>query len=603
MLSISWVHRSCSDTATCVFSFHNMSKRKRPDEDNCTGGSSSSGGDGGATSSSSSSNPLMSELQNLFLTNRLTGTEAQRLAAGALASGVVAARPMARAGNMGKFKGNICRELRKMLVRSSKWAPLYYASVPVLGKDRKETVANLAFHLPHEWLPLLLQHCKKEAFCASATNMPHLLDHAARVCAKLGLGDVSNISLLAFHGDGVPFGSRTFSDDSLEVFTMHLPAVAGGPRVPFTAIQKQFVVKDKTFAAILNILRWSLTQLVLGRMPMHRHDGAAWGNEDRQRRLQAGQEIGRAVLVEIRGDWMFYKQTLGLSGWSGGSEQRICWFCDCRLRELRFVDSGASWRRRRLSAAEFHATSLNACPLWSTPGVDCSVVMPDWLHSSDLGVAADICANVLMELIDAAVGPNKESRLSAVWEAIEAEYARQNVKERFAPLQFKDFAAPNKSFKLKGKAITVRYFVPVLAAVTQERLHNSGLRLQAVNCCMQSLARAYAALQARPFVAADLELASRHTALQWVALEQLAVEADAGTMRWRIKPKLHLWLELCGHIAGSRGVPSAYWTYDDESFGAYLRQLSTFLGGHNTPKRTSYNMLVRWMASFKLPDL
>ena len=61
-------------------------------------------------------------------------------------------------------------------------------------------------------------------------------------------------------------------------------------------------------------------------------------------------------------------------------------------------------------------------------------------------------------------------------------------------------------------------------------------------------------------------------------------------MRFRVKPKMHLFLELC--ISGSK--PSLSWTYRDEDFGGTAAQLSRRRGGLLSAKATSHNFLLRF---------
>ena len=62
------------------------------------------------------------------------------------------------------------------------------------------------------------------------------------------------------------------------------------------------------------------------------------------------------------------------------------------------------WKTNRRTAAAFHSELKEAgksCPLWSVPGVSSQLVMVDWLHCCDLGVAADVMGNVLLEIVNA----------------------------------------------------------------------------------------------------------------------------------------------------------------------------------------------------------
>ena len=110
------------------------------------------------------------------------------------------------------------------------------------------------------------------------------------------------------------------------------------------------------------------------------------------------------------------------------------------------------------------------CPLWSVPGVSCSIVVVDWLHCADLGVAADILGNILLELVDLFPGSDRNVRMKALWQEIRAEYDRHAIPvgDRFPNLKLKSFWSAKKSPKLKGKAAHIRYVVPVMAVVVKK---------------------------------------------------------------------------------------------------------------------------------------
>ena len=64
---------------------------------------------------------------------------------------------------------------------------------------------------------------------------------------------------------------------------------------------------------------------------------------------------------------------------------------------------------------------------------------------------------------------------------------------------------------------------------------------------------------------------SRRFALQYVALAQ----AHDGSRDWVLKPKMHLWLELCSE--DSR--PALFWTYRDEDYGGGVARMARRRGG------------------------
>ena len=80
----------------------------------------------------------------------------------------------------------------------------------------------------------------------------------------------------------------------------------------------------------------------------------------------------------------------------------------------------------------------------------------------------------------------------------------------------------------------------------------------------------------------------------WVALEEM----NAG---FRVKPKLHLFQELCEMTGPTQ--PSAHWTYMDEDFGGSMIGLARRRGGHKTPGSTGHPVISRFTARYPLPKL
>ena len=75
------------------------------------------------------------------------------------------------------------------------------------------------------------------------------------------------------------------------------------------------------------------------------------------------------------------------------------------------------------------------------------------------------------------------------------------------------------------------------------------------------------------------------------AAQLVALEAASEKPFWKVKPKLHLFLELCF----AEGKPSLCWTYRDEDFGGSCAQMSRRRGGLVNPSATSASLLQRFM--------
>ena len=90
-----------------------------------------------------------------------------------------------------------------------------------------------------------------------------------------------------------------------------------------------------------------------------------------------------------------------------------------------------------------------------------------------------------------------------------------------------------------------------------------------------------------------LERAARMFSNNYVALH------EATGNRWRPKPKLHYFLELCSD--GTK--PSLVWTYRDEDFGGGWAAMARRRGGKRGPTAQSSMAIHNWRNSQPVPRL
>ena len=68
---------------------------------------------------------------------------------------------------------------------------------------------------------------------------------------------------------------------------------------------------------------------------------------------------------------------------------------------------------------------------------------------------------------------------------------------------------------------------------------------------------------------------------------------------WRVKPKLHMWLELCDLTDGAD--PALTWTYRDEDLGGAVAQMGRRRGGKFSAERVGRNTLQRFCFRHPFP--
>ena len=117
-----------------------------------------------------------------------------------------------------------------------------------------------------------------------------------------------------------------------------------------------------------------------------RHDGSAWLKSDKGRESNKGSFGFFAGLMQLRGDWPFFKSVFGFAGWAGNE---VCWRCKANKSNLPYHDcsANAKWRKHRYTDASFRAAmaaaGVAASVIFGIPGFSMSKVAIDVLHAMD----------------------------------------------------------------------------------------------------------------------------------------------------------------------------------------------------------------------------
>jgi len=219
----------------------------------------------------------------------------------------------------------------------------------------------------------------------------------------------------------------------------------------------------------------------------------------------------------------------------------------------------------------------------------------DWMHATDLGVGADFVGQLFVHLIEKMPGANIQHRLNALWHRILAGYERHVTESKLdnLTLAMLKYGKPT-SPKLKAHAAEVRGLIPIARDLVELLLDDADPIDHTVKMAMVSLSACYDCLSADHPSPNAFKDHSRRFASLFVALEQR-------TTTFGIRPKLHMFQELCEMTVGSR--PAAHWTYRDEDFGGSLVALAKRRGGRTIPKTIGCRVLSKFMARHKLPWL
>ena len=223
--------------------------------------------------------------------------------------------------------------------------------------------------------------------------------------------------------------------------------------------------------------------------------------------------------------------------------------------------------------------------MFHLPGVSPAIVYPDWMRSGDMGVAQDVAAHLFHEVLPQLPGATVKDRTDALFRAINCYYEAYNVEDRIRSLRHSDFinGGADKANKLKCKAAEARALVPFLPKLAARFCNGADPYSEAVRTATQSLADCYRLFDAP---GAALRASCRKFANAYASLNLSAPGAH-----WHIKPKLHLFQELCEFCPRS---PRLFWCYRDKTFGSACAKLALRRGGHDNPGHNAERVLLSW---------
>ena len=550
----------------------------------------------------------------MFLTNKLSGLDVQKMALLACKAGAEGLDTLAKTGNHGRAQRNVARDLHRATTRNTKVPEPYMAVIP-LGDAR----TGQQIHLEH---PVLLPHEMLEFLITSGTaNLRDLVDVESRTdqtlhqrhldfCAEHDL-DPKKCIAIGFHGDGVPYKKATHKQASTEVLSWNLLCDLDGKRYMFTSVHHEFLCSCGcrgrcTFDALLEIFVWSMSILFGGLNPTRRHDQAPL---DDKRSWKAGRPLGfHGVLLQARGDWAWFNQVFNFPHWNA---KALCWRCKATQGgNLAYNKCGptAPWRSTRLAPGAYldHQVSnqMNPSPLFACPGFSIEQVSIGALHCMDLGVTQDVLGNIFWEALHNLGLPGRsiKDRCKALWQKLQRYYKDNKSSNRFqdltVPMVRKDYKSTPK-LKAKGGETRALLGFGVLLAQELHGLHDS-VHTKMVLDLMMDLQGIYK-LMYKDFVPQEAARLSTQVAYTYTKLEDEAKRANK--MAWRTKPKLHMMQELLEYQSFELGNPRGFWEYQDEDFVGLIATLAIRRGGPATPTACSKGVMSRYRALLGLGEI
>jgi len=499
----------------------------------------------------------------------------------------------------------------------------------------------------------------KEWWQSAAERAPSTADGgpwctAAADCIS-GLGHCVPIGI---HGDD----AGGHANEKVTVVTWGSVAVARSTldsRFVFTMLKGSDAPAEAGLRSILRVLAWSLNALAEGTWPAadesgrpfdaNHHPGRAKlaGRPLVQPAVLAGPDaavatacpgaalpaaaggdaasVVKGIWSEMRGDWKFLKEALGLKR-NYGVNGEMCHRCrahngrgrgrlDDNLLYTNFgrEDHVRTTREDPATWFEAAAAAPNPSPLLGIRGFSIDRVFFDIMHCMDLGVFQHAVASALAELTGAAPGFQAVSifpgaDLNARLAAATVHYrtwCRNRRLERRAPKFNQRWVKgpwPEVS-QLQAKAAEMRtnlvpWFADVCAAVAAEHGDHGHVRAEMFSAFVRIDEACRGSSRFLAAAAAEkLEFNMERALKLYNALAAEAVEC--GRALWRLRPKLH----ACTHIGFEHGGTNPRWVhcYADEDMVGRMKRLYKKCHGATAPWRALQRYMImvglRWAHS------
>ena len=230
-------------------------------------------------------------------------------------------------------------------------------------------------------------------------------------------------------------------------------------------------------------------------------------------------------------------------------------------------------------------------PLFQAPFVTTKTFRRDWLHSVDLGIAADFLGSLFRHLIVRHMpGNNRTVKTAALWDRILDFYEAHGTQDRLRTLVWNGIqASAKKPPKLKGNAACVKALVPFARTISAELfLDANNEEENAMKEAAVQLDTTYRCLRSDDIFWKDVCFEAGVKFCQLVA----ALAANNNGVFFRVKPKMHMFLEML--LQGSKVCMS--WTYRDEDYGGTMARLARSRG---SARKSAYATSRNVLTSFK----
>lgn len=266
------------------------------------------------------------DVEDLYAENVISAQRAAKLLDKASAAGIPGIPNKVRK-TIGK---NQARDATRNKLRLSKWPDYYWFTCRL--QDRRtdtEYATEIPLNLPLEILATLWELGDKDVLLSEDNLDAAGKAHLTWMRSQLGCTDLLGWGL---HGDGIPCNyDRT---ESVVMISLNLPGLTsrnGRMRIPLVVLPDH-AISHNTFDDVFEVIAWSMRHLLIGARPSCRHDGAAWGTKDQQRRNKTSSLPFRSCLVQVRADWDWMGKCFHLP--FHNVKEGCCWLCTCKRHQV-----------------------------------------------------------------------------------------------------------------------------------------------------------------------------------------------------------------------------------------------------------------------------
>lgn len=548
---------------------------------------------------------LTNNLVRRWSVGKLSAKDVQDIAMDASRDGLDTMGPLAKMGASGQHPQNLFRAMQSVLGYPNGAPEMDWFELPTTAGPRT----------PH---PFLLPHKFLSTYYAANTQAEWRKTIAGSVgAARQFWSEIRDSPFMRNHPDmpehlwpsTIPFGMHAdggpFSKtDSLFIISFNSLLGSGTTlrkRFLFTVLRKNEMT-PQTLDKALQIFAWSFNALLDGRTPNVGPSGLPL--------LGGGERLAsswRGALCQVRGDWEFYCSCFGFPRWNGGD--RMCFMCraSATIPDLLYTNCriDAPWRdtiwtdesyRAYLLANGLHIPAL----LRHAIGLRLDCIMPDVLHTIDLGIGSHIIGNILFVfaiLRGVFGGANFGERVTAVAGHMDAWYKRTKCSSRLrGKLSLETIRASGDWPKLRGKAAAIRHLAPYAKEIV-DRFHNGTPEDTLIQNVITLLCRFYEIL------GSESQFVSAHVRAELPVLSQKLAEfysqlasSNFGVVNrlWKMSPKLHLFEHLCQITAIMYGNPRYFWTYADEDLVGQMIEIAETCH----PSTLPFSVLFKWLHCF-----